>query len=212
VRSQHVKFKKEAAKMKLFEKYLLGRMFWVAALLLIIGLPRESVYITEPVVCVKGVPKPLLNMAGTRTLVDPLWPNGRPSVCENFRFMQHQLLPNLQNVFAGDFLHNLLEKLLDWAIDCSTVLKLFCVWSLMTTSINVYFIEVVHYYHRLLRFGGDGITIMGNDPDPQHSDFADHHRKNFMQNQIDLLFEGVDTNKDDLVSKEEFLEWIEKEY
>lgn len=191
-----------------FKKYVLFLMVWTVSWFLLVGLPVDVVYVSVPVVQVW--PMSVLPGAPHYDIVDPAWPNGKPSVCidvaEAKQTLAHILTERRKNRTIARVLHGVYEWLFHRYLRCRQVQKLF--WSVMLVSLcwRAYAVYLIEHFCNVVKHGGNGKVMIGQLEDlDKPIDIQEH-----MQSQIEQIFNQMDTDHDGKVSLSELKKYLKK--
>jgi len=189
-----------------FKNYVLILMVWTVSWFLMVGLPVDVVYVSVPVI--QTWPMSVLPGVPHYDIVDPAWPNGRPSVCTDVAEAK-QTLANIltvrrKNRAIARVLHGVYEWLLYRYLTCRQVQKIFWLVMLVSLCWRAYAVYLIEYFCKIVKHGGNGKVMIGQLGDlDKPIDIHEHMRR-----QIEQIFNQMDSDHDGKVSLSELREYL----
>jgi len=187
--------------------WLLWSTLWFA----LVGMPVEVQHVTVPVVDVW--PLSLLPGLPSQEVVDPDWPQGRPSVCVDVAEIKSRLAISLNSGMKNRILHRIMRRLYHVLfrriLTCRQTQRLFWSWFVLLTVYRAYCMSVTLYFLKVVLHGGNGLMIVGDlkDLDKPFSETAGSRA--LIRRHIRTAFEQMDKDGDGKLSLEELLEYLE---
>jgi hypothetical protein len=190
-----------------FKNYVLILMVWTVSWFLLVGLPVDVVYVSVPVI--QAWPVSVLPGVPHYDIVDPAWPNGRPSVCtdvaEAKQTLAHILTKNRKNRNIARVLHGVYT----WVIHryspvCRQIQKIFWLVMLFSLCWRAYAVYLIEHFCKCVKHGGNGTVMIGQLEDlDKPIDIQEH-----MRSHIEQIFNQMDADHDGKVSLSELRDYL----
>mmetsp|Transcript_127148 Transcript_127148/g.283446 ORF Transcript_127148/g.283446 Transcript_127148/m.283446 type:complete len:307 (-) Transcript_127148:138-1058(-) len=195
-----------------FCRFAKARVMWNCFWFLLVGLPVEIVYTSVPSIDVW--PFSVAPGAPMREIVDPRFPNGKPSVCVDIADLKKDLGFRVYAYRKKQWLRLLLQRvytnLAKKFIRCQTVMWLFWGSMVATVSLGTYFVWAIEYFYKVVQHGGNGETMIGSIDDLDLPIADGMGTKALMRQRIKDVFNAMDADKDGRLSAEELIEYLER--
>eukprot|EP00929_Paragymnodinium_shiwhaense_P024225 TRINITY_DN14975_c0_g2_i3.p1 TRINITY_DN14975_c0_g2~~TRINITY_DN14975_c0_g2_i3.p1 ORF type:complete len:325 (+),score=40.55 TRINITY_DN14975_c0_g2_i3:53-1027(+) len=189
---------------------LLWSGFWFTC----VGTARVPRFVNEPVM--KWWPASSLPYMPCTQVIDPTWPLGIPSVCQDVTHIKGRILSSLKRSGARQptivrALYNQLYKfLLDHVLTCQQVVRMFWSWCALDLAFHLYAVSLALYFRNVVMHGGDGVTMIGDLDDLNAPLDKQVGRKQMMLQQLKDAFEDIDEDGDGRLTFDELVAYLEE--
>lgn len=198
-------------KLNRFHRFSRGWFLYTIAWFLIVGLPVHVVYKAVPIIdhWPEKVPGP------TKLIVDPEWPYGQPSLCEDTSAMKARFIARLnekQKIKAlSRVLRSVERSLLNHVVPCRKIVRYFWLWAILSIFVRWYFTHVMDFYKKVVLHGGDGEMFMGHLDDLEKPVVERQDAiLELIRERIKDLHRKMDADGDGRISLEEMLAFVEQ--
>lgn len=191
-----------------FKNYVLVLMVWTVSWFLLVGLPVDVVYVSVPVV--QTWPVSVLPGVPHYDVVDPAWPNGRPSVCtdvaEAKQTLADILTKNRKNRNLARILHAIYTKVFRKVLKCRQVQTVFWLVMLVSLCWRAYAVYLIEHLCKVVKHGGNGTVMIGQLEDLDKPIDLEE----YMKSCVEQIFNQMDADHDGKVSLSELREYLRK--
>lgn len=197
----------------LFRRFQGCLLVWIIFWFLFVGTPVAVQYVSVPVSnqwpfsVAPGMPH--------RIIVDPEWPNGKPTVCKDVSDIKKRLIVSLNKKQKNPLLRKIFKKayreLLSKVLPCKKVVRWFWAWGIASFCLQTYFMHVVGFFLMLVLHGGDGVMIVGDLSDLDKPYVETTGLKVRLRDKVKEAFAEMDENGDGRLSLDELLGYIQRQ-
>mmetsp|Transcript_78015 Transcript_78015/g.241859 ORF Transcript_78015/g.241859 Transcript_78015/m.241859 type:complete len:319 (-) Transcript_78015:119-1075(-) len=187
-------------------------LLWTALWFVLVGAPARVEYVSVPAVArwplsrVPGLP--------TRDVVDPEWPDGKPTVCRDVADIKGRLAESLsgkagRRLLLRGSLRRIYAAALRRVLTCRQTLRVFWSWCALAVLLRSYCICVTGYFLKVVRLGGDGVMMIGSLDDLDKPFTETASSVVLIREQVRSAFMQMDSDGNGRLSLEELLQYLE---
>jgi len=186
-------------------------MLWAVLWFLFVGVPVKVEHVDVPLF--EELPLSLLPGQPTRPVIDPEWPSGKPTVCQDIADIKGRLVQslnkNMKHRFLRTGLRRLYTVLLKNVLTCKQTVRLFWGWCAALLVLRGYCIYVAGFFLKVVLRGGDGVMMIGPLADLDKPFTETTSSLLLIREQVRTAFEQMDTDGDGRLSLEELIQYLE---